>query len=129
MVGTLAEELYLHSISLKRYDSRRLRSRAQRATAAEELAAVHRLVESLLRCLRDSKEFPEEYSDLALFMDRSFFECTLYLVSGDKSSRKKAVRCIFALHNLPRAFLPAGNNARITPAEAKEYFESYILFR
>lgn len=126
MTDSPAKKIYARAVALKKYDSRALRSRLQRAAAAKELVEIHRLAESLLRCLRYREERSSEHFELALLMSRSLLECAACLASANRKNRTKAEKYFFGFHNLPRAFLPEGDSARITPAEAAAYFRCYV---
>ena len=126
MVPTLAEELYNKSLALKKYCTSDLLKKRKRSELLDDLQLNQQIVFKILECLKNDLSYSSEYYDLAVFMCRSLFECVCFLASKKKNNRLTIWRYIHVFHNLPRAFLPLDNRARVSVADAMDYFGAYL---
>ncbi|MBO4769361.1 MAG: hypothetical protein J5563_01095 [Clostridia bacterium] len=126
MVSQLAEELYDKSLSLEKYSTFDLMLKRKRVVLLNELQTVQQLICSILNELKTDLSYSSEYYELALFMCRNLFECVCFLASKTKNCRQTVWRYIHGFHNLPRAFLPLENKARLSVAEAMDYYKPYL---
>ena len=126
MISKLAEEIYVKSIQLKKYNSRSLLFKKNRLTLEKELCELQEKVGAILNSLYGNTDYSVEYYDFALFMNKTLTECILLLTSKSKNYRNTVTRYIWGFHNLPRAFLPMEDSMKITPEEAMAYYIPYL---
>ena len=120
------EQLYSKGLELKKYSLGSLRKRSSRSELLRELLEIKRSVDILLLELRESDDYAPEYFNLALEMNGSLFECISALASNDRRLQDYVRRRIHGFHNLPRAFLPSYNPARISAREALDYYRANL---
>lgn len=126
MISKLAEEIYLNSIQLKRYNSKNLLLKKNRLALEKELYKIQENTESILHELYGNTTYSIEQYKLALFMARILSESMVFLKSNDKNNRNTVTRYIWGFHNLPRAFLPTDNTMKLSSDEAMDYFKPYL---
>ena len=125
MISKFAEELYDRAVELKKFDSRKLCIRKNRLMLKDELTEMQKAAGEILSALCDNTDYSDEYRKLALFMNESLAECMILLTCRKKKYREKNAWRIWGFHNLPRAFFPADNPMKTTPAEAMKYYKPY----
>ena len=128
MITKLAEELYAHSIQLKKHNSKGLLFRKNRLALRKELCKIQSQVYDIVYLMKDNPDYSIEYTELTVFMSNQIIECLEYLKTKSKNYRNTVIRYIWGFHNLPRAFLSSDNSMYISPAEAIEYYVSYLKF-
>ena len=126
MIANLAEELYVNSIQLKKYDSRKLLFKKNRLVLEKELYQIHSQVNEIIILLKDNPNYSVEHIKLATFMSNQITECILFLTTKGKTYRKTVSRYVWGFHNLPRAFLSSSNSMCISPDDALEYYKPYL---
>ena len=126
MITKLAEELYIHSIQLKKYNSKRLLFRKNRLTLEKELYKIQTQVNEIICLLKNNPNYSIEYIELATFMSNQITECILFLTTKGKNYRNTVSRYFRGFHNFPRAFLSLNNSMCISPVEAMEYYKPYL---
>ena len=126
MIATLAKELYEKSMVLKKYSTVDLMQKSKRAALLCELQNDQQLASLILKELKNDLSYSSEYYDLALVMCNSLFECVCSLASKKKNYRQTVWRYIHGFHNLPRAVLPIESKARISAAQAMNYYRPYL---
>lgn len=126
MIANLAEELYVNSIQLKKYDSRKLLFNKNRLALKKELYQIQSQVYEIIILLKDNPNYSVEHIKLATFMSNQITECILFLTTKGKTYRKTVSRYVWGFHNLPRAFLSSSNSMCISPDDALEYYKPYL---
>lgn len=129
MIGKSAETLYTKSILLKQFNRRNLLLRRKRAALIDHLGAMQALAASILSGLPAEESFSPERFELALFMERTLFECVSLASAKDRNWRETLCRTTWGFHNLPRAFLPEDHPFRTDVQHAREYFDAYTKRR
>lgn len=126
MISKLAEEIYVKSIQIKKYNSGNLLLKKNRLALEKELCGLQEKAGTILNILYGNTEYSVEHYELALFMNKTLAECIFFLTSKSKNYRNTVERYIWGLHNLPRAFLPMEDSMKITPEEAMAYYRPYL---
>lgn len=126
MVANLAEELYVNSIQLKKYDSRKLLFNKNRLALEKELYQIQSQVNEIIILLKDNPNYSIEHIKLATYMSNQITECILFLTTKGKAYRKTVNRYVWGFHNLPRAFLSSNSSMHISPDDALEYYKPYL---
>lgn len=126
MIADIAKELYEKTMVLKKYSTFDLMQKGNRTALLSELQNDQQLAFLLLKELKNDLSYSSEYYELALFMCNSLFECVFSLALKKKNYRQTVWRYIHGFHNLPRAFLPLENKARVSAAQATDYYRTYL---
>ena len=125
-ITDLGRGLYSKAVLLKKFDRQSLifySNRKQLYKALEDIGNVICLIGDEL-CVSNS--YSEEYNDLVCFAKGVLSDCREALSGKSKGYRKTVSRFCYGLHNLALPFLPLDDHMRVSPAVAKEYFNSYV---
>ncbi len=125
-ITDLGRDLYSKAVLLKKFDRQSLifySNRKQLYKALEDIGNVICLIGDEL-CVSNS--YSEEYSDLVCIAKGVLSDCREALSGKSKGYREKVSRFCYGLHNLALPFLPLDDRMRVSPAVAKEYFNSYM---
>ena len=125
MIFKLAEEMYIRSVQLKKYRTKNLLFNSQRIGLENEIKHLTEQLDTISCLVKENHLYPLENLELLLFMEEQLRYYTACLSSKPKNYRKVLCRRIWGFHNLPRAFLSEDNPMKITPYDAKKYYESY----
>ncbi len=121
-VPDIAHSLYSEAILLKKYDTRSLLWRQNRAELTNKLRGMREDVCTLQILLGNDNAYAEKYIELSGYMLSVIDYCLLALTEKEKNYRESVSCRIWGFHNLPRAYLSVENPAHISAEQAREYF-------